>query len=221
VERFHRNLKEALKARGDSPDWFQALPWVLLGIRTAPKEDLNCSSAEMLYGMPLTVPGDFILNPNQEPNHKAAIREMREQAAQLAPVPTAKHGTPISSFPPTLKKAKFVFVRKDKHCPPLCRPYEGPFEVLEPGGKFFKISRHGKTDIISVDRLKPAHLDTTALPSLPDTSTTSTPLHTPVKTNPSTVIHPPCPTPPPRTQPYVNRYGRIIKPTSKILEGAV
>ena len=30
VERFHRNLKEALRARGDSPDWFQALPWVLL-----------------------------------------------------------------------------------------------------------------------------------------------------------------------------------------------
>ena len=47
VERFHRNLKEALKARLVDNDWVLALPWVMLGIRTAPKEDLNCSAAEM------------------------------------------------------------------------------------------------------------------------------------------------------------------------------
>ena len=34
---------------------------MLLGIRTAPKEDFGCSAAEMVYGAPLTVPGDFIL----------------------------------------------------------------------------------------------------------------------------------------------------------------
>ncbi|KAI0241039.1 hypothetical protein LSAT2_002963, partial [Lamellibrachia satsuma] len=41
-------------------NWLDELPWVLLGIRTAPKEDLGCSSAELVYGAPLTVPGDFI-----------------------------------------------------------------------------------------------------------------------------------------------------------------
>ena len=103
---------------------------------------------------------------------------MREQAAQLAPVPSAKHGNPISSFPPTLKKAKFVFVRKDKHRPPLCRPYEGPFKVLEPGEKYFKVMRHGKTEIISVDRLKSAHLDITASPIFPSKPNVPAPIHT-------------------------------------------
>ncbi len=43
-----------------SPDWIKELSWVLLGIRTAPKEDLGCLSAEIVYGTLLTVPEDFI-----------------------------------------------------------------------------------------------------------------------------------------------------------------
>ena len=52
VERFHRHLKTSLRARLTGPQWAQVLPWVLLGIRTAPKEDLGCSSAELVYGTP-------------------------------------------------------------------------------------------------------------------------------------------------------------------------
>ena len=43
----------------DGPNWVDELPWILLGIRTAPKEDLGTSSAELVYGVPITVPGDF------------------------------------------------------------------------------------------------------------------------------------------------------------------
>ncbi len=50
VERFHRHLKSALKARLTGRNWIDELPWVLLGIRTAPKEDLGTSSAEMVFG---------------------------------------------------------------------------------------------------------------------------------------------------------------------------
>lgn len=38
VERFHRYLKSALRARLTGPNWTKELPWVLLGIRTAPKK---------------------------------------------------------------------------------------------------------------------------------------------------------------------------------------
>ena len=58
VERFHRTLKAALKARLQGPRWTDELPWVLLGLRTVPKEDLDTSSAELVYGEPLTVPGE-------------------------------------------------------------------------------------------------------------------------------------------------------------------
>ena len=67
VERFHRSMKASLRARLKGPDWINELPWVLLGLRTAPKEDLDTSSAELVYGAPLTVPGDFLANPTSVP----------------------------------------------------------------------------------------------------------------------------------------------------------
>ncbi len=59
VERFHRHLKTSLKARLTDSNWMDELQWVLLGIRTAPKEDLKFSSAELVYGALLSVPDDF------------------------------------------------------------------------------------------------------------------------------------------------------------------
>ena len=37
--------------------WMDELPWVLLGLRTMPKQDMGASVADMVYGSPLTVPG--------------------------------------------------------------------------------------------------------------------------------------------------------------------
>ena len=55
-------MKAALRARLDSAgdNWTDQLPWVLLGIRTAFKEDLHMSSAELVFGKPLSVPSDFV-----------------------------------------------------------------------------------------------------------------------------------------------------------------
>ena len=46
VECFHRQLKNALKSRACRVDWAEHLPWVMLGIRAAPKEDSAVSAAE-------------------------------------------------------------------------------------------------------------------------------------------------------------------------------
>jgi Integrase zinc binding domain/Integrase core domain len=54
VERAHRRLKDALKARLAGPDWPLHLPWVLLGLRAAPREDSGVSAAELVYGVPLS-----------------------------------------------------------------------------------------------------------------------------------------------------------------------
>ncbi len=56
VERFHRQLKAALKAQPQPTAWMDTLPLILLGIRTALKEDI---SAEMVYGTTLRLPGEF------------------------------------------------------------------------------------------------------------------------------------------------------------------
>ncbi len=39
VERFHRCLKDALRARCAAANWVDHLPWVLLGLRAAARED--------------------------------------------------------------------------------------------------------------------------------------------------------------------------------------
>ena len=49
IERFHRQLKDSLRARLASSDWPSHLPWVLLGLRAAPKEDHNVSADELLW----------------------------------------------------------------------------------------------------------------------------------------------------------------------------
>ena len=160
VERFHRHLKSALRARLTGPNWTQELPWALLGIRTAPKEDLGCSSAELVYGAPLTVPGDFSPNLVAHDNPTSPfLQQFHEHIRSYKPVPTSQHGTFPSSVPHDLHQAKFVFIRRDSHRTPLQRPYEGPFKVLHPGPKFFKVEKGGKQDTISVDRLKPAYID--------------------------------------------------------------
>ena len=45
VERFHRRLKDALKARLAGADWPDHLPWVMLGLGAAPREDSGVSAA--------------------------------------------------------------------------------------------------------------------------------------------------------------------------------
>ena len=158
VERFHRHLKSALRARLTNPSWTQELPWVLLGIRTAPKEDLGCSSAEMVYGTPLTVPGDFTPCQNT-PDNGRELQQLRNRLRSLVPIPTSQHGITHNTAPRDLQRAKFVFIRRDGYRAPLQRPYEGPFRVLKPGPKHFQIDKAGKTEVISIDRLKPAHMD--------------------------------------------------------------
>ncbi|UYV68054.1 hypothetical protein LAZ67_5002917 [Cordylochernes scorpioides] len=47
VERLHRQIKAAIMTSGKAINWIDALPLVLLSIRTSYKEDLKCTTAEM------------------------------------------------------------------------------------------------------------------------------------------------------------------------------
>ncbi|XP_023816875.1 uncharacterized protein LOC105357974 [Oryzias latipes] len=143
-ERFHRSLKAALRAALTDDCWLDRLPWVLLGLRSAPKTDLDASSAELVFGQPLRIPGEFLL----------------ESSAPGPRLPSAPgpvhHCVPRSFMPSSLQSAQFVFVRHDGHRSPLHPPYDGPFRVLEKGDKCFVLDMGGRRDFVTVDRLKPA-----------------------------------------------------------------
>ncbi|GFO32205.1 Pol polyprotein [Plakobranchus ocellatus] len=156
VERLHRSLKAALKARLQGPNWADELPWILLGLRTAPKEDIGSSAAELVYGTPLTVPGEFI-DPSAKCVPSGIARDscytnIKNLSPWLYPlfIITYRHSH-IS-----LLDSKFVFIG------PLQHLYGGPFQVVAPGDKTFRVMVGDREEIISVDRLKPAHVDLTS-----------------------------------------------------------
>ena len=156
-ERFHRSMKAALRASLTDSNWVDRLPWVMLGLRSAPKEDLQSSSAELVYGQPLRVPGEFL--PDAATPWSASHRiGPPEGANAFAPVPT-HHCLPQSYVPKDLMSAEYVFIRHDGHRTPLQPPYDGPFRVREAGPKNFVVDMGGKPERVAVDRLKPAHLD--------------------------------------------------------------
>ncbi|KAI5734812.1 hypothetical protein M8J77_010696 [Diaphorina citri] len=59
VERLHRQLKAAIKCH-HTARWTDILPTVLLGIRAAWRDDFKASCAELVYGEPLRLPGEFL-----------------------------------------------------------------------------------------------------------------------------------------------------------------
>jgi cleavage and polyadenylation specificity factor subunit 1 len=58
VERFHRTLKAAIMCHADQL-WTEALPLVVLCIRTPFKVDLQAPLAELLYGEPVRIPASY------------------------------------------------------------------------------------------------------------------------------------------------------------------
>jgi hypothetical protein len=63
VECFHRRLKDALCARCAAANWVDHLPWVLLGLRAAAREDDGSTPAQAVFGSPLILPGEFLDSP--------------------------------------------------------------------------------------------------------------------------------------------------------------
>ena len=52
-----------------------------------------------------------------------------------------------------------VFLRRIAIAPTLTAPYDGPYKVIVRSGRVMKIPVKGKVEMVSLDRVKPAHLD--------------------------------------------------------------
>ncbi|XP_023247868.1 uncharacterized protein LOC111643843, partial [Copidosoma floridanum] len=145
----------------DSP-WPDRLPLVLLGLRTAFKEDLQASSAEMLYGTALRVPGDFFSTTSQPGTSPASFAEkLRSFAQSVKAVPASRHipdRTPF--FFKDLRTCTHVFKRVDSIRKPLQPPYSGPHRIIRrTDERTYVIDVNGKPHTVSTDALKPAYLD--------------------------------------------------------------
>ncbi len=148
VERFHRRLKDALRSRAAAADWRDHLPWVLLSIPTAYREDSEFTPAEAVYGSQLVLPGQF--NNTAESPSPSFLRELQTTMTGRPP-PSARHNAAPapSALPEELLLARFVLVRRDGAQPPLSPIYDGPYRVLEWSTHFFLLEMGDRTDKVS------------------------------------------------------------------------
>ena len=136
-----------------SVDWPSHLPWVLLGLRSAPKEDHNVSSAELLYGVPIALPGELV--ETAEPPATAYLENLHW------PPPVGLPTRTLSSAPPSpgplqrLMAADFVFIHRGAPGQPLSLLYDGSYRVVAKSSKVFKLQFGSCMESVLVDRLKP------------------------------------------------------------------
>ena len=187
VERFHRQLKAALRSHPNPSNWIKSLPLVLLGIRSSLKEDVGCTSAELVYGVPLRLPGSFFTHSatsDPAPTHDY-IDQLKTTMSKLRAVPPRTPTQRLVYVNPDLFEQTHVFVRHDAVRSPLQPPYDGPFRVISRTKKHFAIDIRGRQEIVSIDRLKPAHLDAPPVkPATMPAPTTSTTPTSPPSTSP-------------------------------------
>ena len=131
LERFHRQLKTALRARSTSPSWSSQLPLILLHLRATPRDDQPRSPAEAVYGAQLVLPGQLVGTP-EPPDSFFSQLEVAMTGFQLVPVLHAQPAVSAPQTPPQqLLAATHVFVRRDGHHGPLECTCEGPYRVLQ------------------------------------------------------------------------------------------
>lgn len=106
IERWHRTLKAALRTKCmTTENWVDALPTIMLGLRTVVKEDLRASPAEMLYRTSLRIPGEFFVSTNNTFNETQFLTRFRQQISNIKPVPASNHSRQDISYTQSLKNS--------------------------------------------------------------------------------------------------------------------
>ena len=182
VERFHRQLKGAIKCLPDTNQWTKALPLILLGIRTTIKQNCHCKVAELVYGPTLGLPGEFF-NPSSttqdQLDPQSYASQLKTMMQKLQPPVVRKHTQRTMHIHTDLSSYPFVFVRHDGVRTTLQPPYDGPYKVLQRNNKHYTLEISGKQKVVSLDRLKPAYIEDTSTNTSLQTFTAILPPSTP------------------------------------------
>jgi cleavage and polyadenylation specificity factor subunit 1 len=113
VERLHRTLKAAIMCHADQ-QWTEALPLVL-GIRTAFKENLQSSTPELIYGEPLWIPGEFLVPATPKAEPSIFIQQFHHHMSQLCPTLAARHAFPATFIHKSPQDSSHIFFAARHH----------------------------------------------------------------------------------------------------------
>jgi len=150
VERFHCHLKSSMKAYVDTTQWATLLPMILLGIRTSLKTDLHCTTAELVYGTTLRLPGQFFntstdITTTDPSDYVSKLKAIMYRLKSIPPRQSLCKNSAVSS---ALSNCTHVFICHDAVKKPLQPPYNGPFQVISRTDKHFTVEVKGKKKLI-------------------------------------------------------------------------
>ena len=122
------------------------------------KEELACSSAELVFGTTLRLPSQFVapIRTKLDPGDYVSRLKQHMSSCKLT-LTRAQQGS--TYVPKELFKSSHVFIRDDMVRKPLQQPYKGPFKVLKRNEKYFTVDINGKRKQVIVNRLKVAHVE--------------------------------------------------------------
>ena len=118
----------------------------MLGLRAAPKEDSAVSSAEAVFGSPLTIPSQAQeMAAGHLPPADPPLIDLRQRSyAEVA----GGHNS-------LLDGATHVYIRWGAMGGPFSSSYSGPYRILQRGKKVLLLQLGDRLEWVSADRLKP------------------------------------------------------------------
>ena len=122
------------------------LPWVLLGLHAAPKEEAGVSAAEATYGHSLVLPSQLQPPPRapQAPPEKVDIPSTVRPATEAEKVQEVG-----------VQEASHVYMRVGAVTGPLDATYRGPYRMMVRERKKLLLEVGATRQWVSIDCLKP------------------------------------------------------------------
>jgi hypothetical protein len=126
-----------------------------LGLRTAWRDDLQATTAELIYGQTLRLPEEFFNPRKSRLSDPEFIQQFRKLMNDLRP--TSSHGNKQIFTFRDLETCSHGFLRHDAVKPPLQPACDGPYKALHRDHRTFRLLLNGRPTSVWTDRLKPAY----------------------------------------------------------------
>ena len=157
-ERYIKTIKTALTAKLDRNHWTRYVPLIILSINNMYKEDLKSSSAELVFGQTLRLPGDLCYDtPKPRVSYPSdMLLAMRKFANACKPTDTRVAPLTSEHMPHILQNCTHIYIRNDPIKANLTPTYDGPFFVVSRTNKTFHVLRNNTLYAVAINNVKPA-----------------------------------------------------------------
>lgn len=102
---------------------------ILLGLRSAPRGNDAISTTEFIFGLTLTLQGEFVQPKNNARDKTNFVQQLRKTIQEISPLPFRNDHRFNIFIPKDLMMCSKVHRRVDRVKEPLEQPYDGPFLV--------------------------------------------------------------------------------------------